>query len=108
MDDDKIYNGAPPQDLSDNPKICALDLPHVWAQLGRLHSRTAYLMRAAEAADAINDPAFANWAKGKAEELVAPLSVPTLIDEGSVQDYPFDSATAMGFAAKRPPVAGQG
>jgi hypothetical protein len=55
-------------DLDEHPQIDALDLPYVWAKLGRDYSCGEYFARAAEAAAAINDSAMAAWARRKVME----------------------------------------
>lgn len=84
LDDEEIY-GTPEHEITSNPKIDAIDLPYVWAKLGRLQRRGLYFLRAAEAAEAINDTALATWAKRKAAEFSASARMPSIIDEGSLQ-----------------------
>lgn len=68
-DDGEIYAVSEGREIDRRPNVGALDLPYVWAELGRVHSCGKYFTRAAEAAEAINDPALATWAKRKATEL---------------------------------------
>jgi hypothetical protein len=68
-DDGEIYSASAGRSLDERPSVDALDLPYVWADLGRLCSRSEYFVRAAAAAAAVNDHALAAWAKRKAAEL---------------------------------------
>ena len=67
--DSEIYSASAGRNLDERPSVDALELPYVWAALGRLCSSSEYFVRAAAAADAINDHAFAVWAKRKAAKL---------------------------------------
>lgn len=69
--DDEVYLARRKPNLDARPSVDTLDLPYVWAELGRHFSRSVYFVRASEAAEAINDPALAAWAKRKAEDLRA-------------------------------------
>jgi hypothetical protein len=53
------------------PNVDTLDLPYVWADLGRQFRCSSYFVRATKAAEAINDHALTVWAKCKAAELRA-------------------------------------
>jgi hypothetical protein len=68
-DDSEIYSASGRRSLDERPSVDALELPHVWAALGRLCSCSEYFVRAAAAADAVNDHAMAAWAKCMAAEL---------------------------------------
>jgi AAA ATPase domain len=70
-DDSEVYSVAAGRRLDERPSVDALDLPYVWADLGRLHFCSRYFARADEAAEAVNDHALAAWAKIKAAELRA-------------------------------------
>jgi hypothetical protein len=52
-----------------SPAIDDLRLPAAWAQLGQRYGTAAYFGRAAEAAAAINDHAFAEWARQRELQL---------------------------------------
>jgi hypothetical protein len=67
--DDKIYSARREQNLDEKPNVAGLDLPYVWADLGRRFRYSRYFVRVSEAAEAINDRALATWAKHKAAEL---------------------------------------
>lgn len=70
--DDSTANAEPwTQRLEQKPSVSATDLPYVWAELGRRYGSSKYFEQAGEAAAAINDFAFADWAKKKASELDA-------------------------------------
>jgi hypothetical protein len=49
--------------------VDALNLPYIWADLGRRFRMGSYFARADNAAEAINDHALAAWSKRKAMEL---------------------------------------
>jgi CheY-like chemotaxis protein len=67
-DEGEVYADFTRMDLDKRPQIDALDLPYVWAELGRSYSCGEYFARAAEAAEAVNDSALAAWARRKAAE----------------------------------------
>lgn len=69
--DNQVYSVCSEQNLDTKPNVDTLDLPCVWTELGRRFCQSIYFIHAGEAAEAINDPAFAAWAKRKAEELHA-------------------------------------
>ncbi len=56
------------QNLDLRPSVDMRDLPYVWAELGRRFRCGAYFARASKAAEVINDPALAAWAKSEAEQ----------------------------------------
>jgi hypothetical protein len=64
--DQEIYAEAAKHDIERTPSVDALDLPYVWAELGRRQTSKIYFKRAAEAAEAVNDQGFAIWANRKA------------------------------------------
>ena len=66
--DREIYSVQPEKWLDEKPSVEPIDLPYIWASLGRLYGRSEYFGRASEAALAINDHALAEWAKRKATE----------------------------------------
>jgi hypothetical protein len=70
-DDNEVYAAFQPQNLDETPSVDPLDLPYVWADLGRRFRCSRYFMGASGAASAINDHALAAWAKRKAAELLA-------------------------------------
>jgi hypothetical protein len=70
-DDSDVYVASAGKNLDEVPTVDALDLPDVWAELGRRDSCARYFERASEAAQAINDDALAAWARRKAAELIA-------------------------------------
>jgi hypothetical protein len=49
-------------------RVDALRLPAVWLRLGRRYCSSRYFLRAAEAAEAINDRILARFARHEAEE----------------------------------------
>lgn len=57
------------QRLEEEPSVSAISLPYIWADLGCLYRRSRYFERASEAARAINDHGFADWATHQALEL---------------------------------------
>jgi hypothetical protein len=63
--DQEIYAEAAKHDIDRSPSVNALNLPYIWAELGRRECSKRYFERAAEAAEAINDQGFAIWAKRK-------------------------------------------
>lgn len=67
-DDREVYSGVRVHRLDETPNVDALDLPYIWADLGRLHCTARYFKYASEAAVAVNDTALADWARRKAEE----------------------------------------
>ena len=71
QDDSEVYSACPLRSLVDRPSVDALDLPYVWAELGRRFYRSTYFARAGEAAEAVKDQALAAWAKRKAADLQA-------------------------------------
>jgi hypothetical protein len=70
-DDRNVYAVSRERNLDERPSVDALDLPYVWADLGRLRSCSKYFERAANAANAINDRALAFWAQRKATDIKA-------------------------------------
>jgi hypothetical protein len=68
-DDDEIYAASAPIHLDTQPQVASLDLPNIWAELGRAHACRGYFVLAAQAAEAINDGAMASWAMRKAMEI---------------------------------------
>jgi hypothetical protein len=70
-EDYEVYSCRPSLSLVNRPSVDALDLPYVWADLGRRFDRGVYFVRAAEAAERIRDQALAAWAKHKAADLLA-------------------------------------
>lgn len=68
-DDSEVYSAFAGRSLDERPSVDALELPHVWAALGRLYSCSRYFARAGEAAETINDHALVAWANRKAAEL---------------------------------------
>lgn len=68
-DDAEVYSVFAKRRPEEKPAVDALDLPYVWADLGRVHRCGTYFARASEAAAAIKDDALAGWAKRKAAEL---------------------------------------
>jgi predicted GTPase len=69
--DSEVYSASAGLCLDEKPSVDAVDLPYIWADLGRLHHRSRYFARAGEAAEAINDHALAAWTERKAAELRA-------------------------------------
>jgi hypothetical protein len=67
--DSEIYSASSERRLDEEPSVDALDLPHIWIDLGRRFHSAAYFARAGDAAEAIKDHALAVWAKRKAGEL---------------------------------------
>jgi hypothetical protein len=67
-DEREVYDDFTRMDLAKCPQIDALDLPYIWAELGRSYSCSEYFARAADAAEAVNDSALAAWARRKAAE----------------------------------------
>jgi hypothetical protein len=74
MEDGEVYSAHPQQNLEQKPSVDALDLPYVWAALGRRFHSSNYFLRAGEAAEAIHDAALAAWAQRKAKEIRAKSS----------------------------------
>jgi hypothetical protein len=68
--DQEIYAEAAKHDIERSPSVDSLDLPYVWAELGRRQASKIYFKRAAEAAKAINDQCLVIWAKRKAAALI--------------------------------------
>jgi hypothetical protein len=68
-DDSEIHSACCGRNLVEEPRVDALDLPYIWADLGQRFHRGAYFVRADNAAEAINDHALAAWSKRKAMEL---------------------------------------
>ncbi len=68
---DEIEAALAQTSLDTNPRVTALGLPNVWAELGRAHRCGRYFVRAAQAAEAINDGAMVAWAMRKAREMDA-------------------------------------
>jgi hypothetical protein len=66
--DREVYSVQPEKWFDEKPSVESIDLPYIWASLGRLYGRSEYFGRASEAALAINDYALAEWAKRKATE----------------------------------------
>jgi hypothetical protein len=62
-----IVGSADDLDLDIHPMVDLHRLPQVWLQLARRQSCKAYFLRAAIAADEVNDRALAMWARRKAE-----------------------------------------
>ena len=56
-------------DLETHPMVDLRRLPEVWLQLARRHASKEYLLRAAAAAEAINDRALGAWARNEAERI---------------------------------------
>jgi hypothetical protein len=70
-DDSNVYAVSGGRILDERPSVDALDLPYVWAELGRVRTCSKYYERAAQAATAANDHALAFWAQRKATEICA-------------------------------------
>lgn len=64
-----VEDGETERNLEKHPIVDSLRLPEVWLRLARLHSSGEYFLRAATAAEAINDRALAAWARQEAEKL---------------------------------------
>jgi AAA domain len=67
--DSEIYLDRHKRNLIERPSVDALDLPYIWADLGRRFQLEMYFVCAESAARAINDRGLAVWAKRKAMEL---------------------------------------
>ena len=70
-DESEIYSACRGRNLVEEPSVDALDLPYIWADLGRRFRMGTYFVRADNAAEAINDHALAAWSRRKAMELGA-------------------------------------
>lgn len=68
-DDGEVYAFLAERSLDERPSVSTLDLPYVWAHLGRRYRSSRYFARAGEAAVVIHDYALAAWAQRKAVEL---------------------------------------
>lgn len=68
-DDREVYSHGTAEHLDETPSVTALNLPHIWADLGQRHRSSRYFLLASEAAKAINDLALAAWAERKAAEI---------------------------------------
>jgi hypothetical protein len=56
-------------DLEKRPSVDCLRLPEIWIHLGERHASAKYFLRAAEAAEAINDRALAALASARVRQL---------------------------------------
>ena len=70
-DESEIYSACRGRNLVEEPSVDALDLPYIWADLGRRFRMGTYFVRADNAAEAINDHALAAWSRRKTMELGA-------------------------------------
>jgi hypothetical protein len=70
LDDRNVYAACAERNLDEQPSANLLDLPYLWAELGRVRDCKEYFARAAEAAEAINDRALAAWARHKVAEFI--------------------------------------
>jgi AAA ATPase domain len=70
-EDGEVYSAHPQQDLEQKPSVDSLDLPYIWAELGRRFRSSNYFLRASKAAQTIQDAALAAWATRKAHEMDA-------------------------------------
>lgn len=68
LDDAEVDVAFAAQRLEEKPRVSAIELPYIWADLGRLHHSSRYFEHASVTASAVNDTALANWAKRKALE----------------------------------------
>jgi hypothetical protein len=66
--DSVTHLGCRAQNIDLRPSVDMHDLPYVWAELGRRFHCGTYFARASKAAEVINDPALAAWAKSEAEQ----------------------------------------
>lgn len=69
VDDSDIYNLSADTNLETTPSVNALNLPYVWAAIGRRRSCSEYFILCAKAAEDIGDRAMADWARRKAAQL---------------------------------------
>jgi hypothetical protein len=66
INESEILRDIGRQNIDTEPSVDSMVLPYVWARLALRYRRHTYFIRAAEAAEAINDSAFAAWARQKA------------------------------------------
>ena len=97
--DDQIYSACPEQNLDEKPSVDTLELPYVWAELGRRLCQSKYFVRASKAAKAISDPAFAAWAERKTEEL--PANEGDAAEALSAEACPLGQKVVRGRSQKR-------